>query len=229
MNTAAHTLGLASTHFNDPSGLDPGSVSTPADLIRLGEAAMAIPAFAQVVALPQATFPLAGVVYNLDYDLGHDGIVGIKTGSDAAAGGCFLFEAERTVGGKSVTLVGAVLGQRAISPLTAALDDVTVLVKAAFAAIATRPPIPPGRIVGRIVAPWGTSVPVTASRSSSIVGWPGLVVPVQVHVGALLSAISGGARIGVLRVDLSGQHVDVVLRASRPLAGPSAIWRLTRL
>ncbi len=46
MNIAAHILGLDSTTFTDPSGLDPGSVSTPADLIRLGEAAMAIPAFA---------------------------------------------------------------------------------------------------------------------------------------------------------------------------------------
>jgi len=229
MNSAAHGLGLGATRFTDPSGLDPGSVSTPADMIRLGEAAIAIPAFAQVVAMPQVTLPLAGLVYNFDYDLGHNGIVGIKTGSDAAAGGCFLFEAERTVGGKSVTLVGAVLGQQATSPLTAALDDANVLVKAAFAVIATLPPVPPGQIVGRIVAPWCTSVPVTASQSSSIVGWPGLAVPVQVHVRALLSAISGGARIGMLRVDLGAQNVDVVLRASRPLAGPSAIWRLTRL
>jgi D-alanyl-D-alanine carboxypeptidase (penicillin-binding protein 5/6) len=49
------------------------------------------------MALPQVTVPLAGVVYNLDYDLGHDGIVGIKTGFDAAAGGCFLFAARHTV------------------------------------------------------------------------------------------------------------------------------------
>ena len=52
---------------------------------------MAIPTFRQIVAMPQVTLPLAGLVYNLDFDLGRDGIVGIKTGSDAAAGGCFLF------------------------------------------------------------------------------------------------------------------------------------------
>jgi D-alanyl-D-alanine carboxypeptidase (penicillin-binding protein 5/6) len=225
MNTAAHTLGLASTHFNDPSGLDPGSVSTPADLIRLGEAAMAIPAFAQVVALPQATFPLAGVVYNLDYDLGHDGIVGIKTGSDAAAGGCFLFAAQRIVGGRSVTLVGVVLGQQTTSPTAAAVDDADSLVKAAFAAIGTSPLLRPGHLVGRIVAPWAPSVPVTAPKSPRIVGWPGLTVRFQVHVEALPSAISSGASIGVLRV----QNIDVVLRTARRLPGPSAIWRLTRL
>jgi D-alanyl-D-alanine carboxypeptidase (penicillin-binding protein 5/6) len=225
MNTAAHEIGLGSTSFSDPSGLDPGSVSTPADMIRLGEAAMAIPAFAQVVAMPQVTLPLAGVVYNFDYDLGLDGIVGIKTGSDAAAGGCFLFDAKGTVGGKNVTLVGAVLGQHGTSPVTAALFASDLLVKRAFAVIGTFHPVRPGHLVGRIVAPWAPSVPVTASKSPTIVGWPGLAVPARVQVGALPSAISSGARIGVLRV----QNIDVVLRTSRRLPRPSVIWRLTRL
>jgi D-alanyl-D-alanine carboxypeptidase (penicillin-binding protein 5/6) len=225
MNTAAHQIGLDSTSFNDPSGLDKGSVSTPADMIRLGEAAMAIPAFAQVVAMPQVTLPLAGVVYNFDYDLGSDGIVGIKTGSDAAAGGCFLFDAKGTVGGKNVTLVGAVLGQQGTSPVTGALFAGDLLVKRAFAVIGTFHPFRPGHLVGRIVAPWGPSVPVTASKSPAIVGWPGLAVPARVQVGVLPSAISSGARIGVLRV----QNVDVVLRMSRRLPRPSVIWRLTRL
>jgi D-alanyl-D-alanine carboxypeptidase (penicillin-binding protein 5/6) len=229
MNTAAHTLGLNSTNFNDPSGLDPGSVSTPADMIALGEAAIAVPAFHQVVAMPQVTLPLAGLVYNLDYDLGHDGIVGIKTGSDAAAGGCFLFEAQRIVGGRSVTLVGAVLGQQTISPTAAAVDDADVLVTAAFAAIGTFSPVRPGQLLGRIVAPWGPSVPVTAPKSPSFVGWAGLTVRLQVHVGALPSTISSAARIGVLKIDLGDQNIDVVLRAPRSLPGPSAIWRLTRL
>jgi D-alanyl-D-alanine carboxypeptidase (penicillin-binding protein 5/6) len=225
MNTIAKTLGLDATHFNDPSGLDPGSVSTPGDLIRLGEAAMAIPAFRQVVALPQVTLPVAGVVYNLDYDLGQDGIVGIKTGSDTAAGGCFLFAAQRIVGGKSVTLVGAVLGQQTISPTAAAVDGGDALVKAAFSVIGTVSPVRPGQVMGQIVAPWGPSIPVTAAQSPGIVGWPGLTVRFQVHLGALASAISSGTPIGVLRV----QNIDVVLRTGRRLPGPSAIWRLTRL
>jgi len=229
MNTAAHALGLDSTTFTDPSGLDPRSVSTPADLIRLGEAAMAIPTFRQIVAAAQVTLPLAGLVYNLDFDLGRDGIVGITTGSDAAAGGCFLFAAQKNVGGMSTTLFGAVLGQQAISPNDAAVDHADALVRAAFAAISTFRPFPPGQLVGRIVAPWGTSVPVTASKSSGLVSWPGLRVHVQVQVGALPSTIANGARIGVLRVAPGGQNIEVVLRASRRLPGPSVVWRLTRL
>ncbi len=228
MNAAAHVLGLGSTTFTDPSGFA-GSVSTPADLIRLGEAAMAIPSFRQIVAIPQVTLPLAGVVYNLNFDLGHDGIVGIKTGSDTAAGGCFLFAAQQNVAGKSVTVLGAVLGQQTISPNDAAVDAADALVRAAFAAIGTFHPFPRGQVVGRIVTSWGMSVPVSASTSSALVGWPGLRVPVQVHAEALPATISSDTRIGVLRVAPAGQNIEVDLRSSRRLPGPSAIWRLTRL
>jgi serine-type D-Ala-D-Ala carboxypeptidase (penicillin-binding protein 5/6) len=229
MNTAAHMLGLDSTTFTDPSGFDPGSVSTPADMIRLGEAAMAIPVFRQVVAMPQVTLPLAGLVYNLDFDVGHNGVVGIKTGSGAASGGCFLFEAQKSVDGKTVTLVGAVLGQYGTSPITTALYDADLLTSAAFAAIGPRPLVRRGQLVGRIVALWGSSVPVVALTSTRIVGWPGLSVPVQVHGEALPTAISRGARIGELRVNPGGQNINVILRVPRRLPGPSAIWRLTRL
>jgi hypothetical protein len=105
---------------------------------------MALPAFAQVVDMGQVTLPVAGKVVNFDYDLGHDGIVGIKTGTDAAAGGCFLFEAQNTVDGKKVTLVGAVLGQQTSSPITAVLNSAVMLTQAAFAAVA-KAPLDPSR------------------------------------------------------------------------------------
>jgi serine-type D-Ala-D-Ala carboxypeptidase (penicillin-binding protein 5/6) len=229
MNSAAQSLGLGATHFDDVSGLDAGSVSTPADLIGLGEAAMAIPAFARVASMGEATLPVAGRVINFDYALGHDGIVGIKTGSDAAAGGCFLFEAQRDIDGTTVSFVGAVLGQRTSSPVTAALDDAENLAQSAFAAVAPRPVVAAGRLAGQIVAPWGASVDVSAAQPPTVIGWPGLSVPVHVVVGALPAVIVRGSRIGMLKVDLGGRDVGVVLRASQPLRGPSVIWRLTRL
>jgi D-alanyl-D-alanine carboxypeptidase (penicillin-binding protein 5/6) len=228
MNSTAQTLGLTSTHFVDVSGLDPGSTSTATDLIRLGEAAMGEPTFPQIVAMGQVTLPVAGLLYNFDYDIGHDGIIGIKTGTDAAAGGCFLFEAQRTVDSKKVTIVGAVLGQQTSSPITAVLSSAEALVTAAFADMTTVPVVAPDQLDGNIVAPWGDTVAVKAPQSPTIVGWPGLSMPAQLRVGRLPSAVTRGTRIGVLDVDLDGRHIDVVLRASGPVAGPSAIWRLTR-
>jgi serine-type D-Ala-D-Ala carboxypeptidase (penicillin-binding protein 5/6) len=228
MNSTAQSLGLTSTHFADVSGLDPGSTSTAPDLVRLGEAAMGEPAFTQIVAMGQVTLPVAGLLYNFDYDIGHGGIVGIKTGTDAAAGGCFLFEAQRTVDSQKVTIVGAVLGQRTSSPITAVLSSAEALTTAAFAAMKTVPVVAPDQLTGRIVAPWGGSVTVKAPQSPTIVGWPGLSMPAQLSVGRLPKVVTQGTRIGVIDVDLGGRHISVPLRASGSLPGPSAIWRLTR-
>lgn len=227
MNSVAQRLGLGSTHFDDPSGFDPGSVSTPADLIRLGEAAMALPAFSQIVDMGEVTLPVAGLIYNYNYDLGHDGIIGIKTGSDSAAGGCLLFEARRGEGARSVTLVGAVLGQEGTSPLDTALDESESLVRAALAAVGAFHVLSPGRLVAHIVAPWGVSVPVDATDPPEVIAWPGLELHARFRAGSLPSVVKAGTRVGVLRVDLGPKHVDVVLRASAALPGPSALWRLT--
>ena len=124
MNAAASTLGLTSTHITDPTGVDPATTSTAEDLVRLGEAALTIPVLRQIVSLGQATLPMTNVVFIFDFDLGQDGIIGIKTGSDSSVQGCFLFAAQQNVGGKNVTVVGAVLSQPggALGPSTAAVD-----------------------------------------------------------------------------------------------------------
>jgi D-alanyl-D-alanine carboxypeptidase (penicillin-binding protein 5/6) len=228
MNGAAQTLGLQSTHFDDVSGLDPGSVSTPTDLIRLGEAAMALPTFSQTVNLGEITLPEVGLVYNFDYDLGRDGIIGIKTGTDSAAGGCFLFEAQSTVDDKKVTIVGAVLGQQTSSPITAVLSSAEGLAGAAFADVAKLPLVAPGQLIGKVSTPWGASVDVRAPHAPSVIGWPGIVLPAQVVVGTLPHVVGTKTPIGVLKINLDGRIVSVALRASGPLNGPSAVWRLTR-
>src|SRR3954452_1111163 len=91
MNAEARRLRMTSTRYTDPSGYDPSTVSTARDQLLLARAAMRIKAFAAVVAQPTAALPQVGVVHNTDRLLGHDGFVGIKTGSDQAAGGCFMF------------------------------------------------------------------------------------------------------------------------------------------
>jgi D-alanyl-D-alanine carboxypeptidase (penicillin-binding protein 5/6) len=228
MNATARSLGLSSTTFTDPSGVDVGSVSTPSDLIRLGEAAMAMPAFSAIVAMPQLSLPRAGLLYNPDADLGHEGIVGIKTGADAAAGGCFLFEAQQTVRGARLTVIGAVLGQYGTSPITTALYYAELLTHAAFAAADELPLVPPGRQVGTVLTSWRPADPVVVG-STDIVGWPGLVVPVRLEAPAHPSLGAKESRIGTLRCVLGSQDLDVVMRTARPLIAATPMWRLTRL
>jgi D-alanyl-D-alanine carboxypeptidase (penicillin-binding protein 5/6) len=111
MNATARSLGMTHTRYTDPSGYDDATVSTAADQVRIVDRAMRLPVFASIVATPSATLPVAGTVHNTNTLLGHDGFVGVKTGSTAAAGGCFAFRAIRWIDGKRTTITGVVLGQ----------------------------------------------------------------------------------------------------------------------
>jgi D-alanyl-D-alanine carboxypeptidase (penicillin-binding protein 5/6) len=111
MNTTARQLGMTDTHYTDPSGLSASTTSTAANQVRLGMAAMSEPALAQIVALRSAVIPVAGVVHNYNTLLGQDGITGLKTGSDTAAGGCILLAAWQQARGHDTLIVAATFAQ----------------------------------------------------------------------------------------------------------------------
>jgi D-alanyl-D-alanine carboxypeptidase (penicillin-binding protein 5/6) len=118
MNDMAHALGMRHTIYTDPSGFDEGTRSTADDQLILAQGAMQVPEFASLVALRSAELPVAGTVRNTDSLLGKDGFVGIKTGSDDAAGGCFMFRVRRAGG----DLTGVVLGRRGHDLIAAGLN-----------------------------------------------------------------------------------------------------------
>src|SRR5579864_579302 len=74
MNDRATALRMTHTKFADTSGASPGSVSTPTDLLALGMAATQNPVLAAIVAMEQVELPVAGVVYNVNAALAHEGI-----------------------------------------------------------------------------------------------------------------------------------------------------------
>jgi D-alanyl-D-alanine carboxypeptidase (penicillin-binding protein 5/6) len=61
-------------------------VSTAAGQFRLILDALEIQAFRQILAMPQITLPVAGVAYNVNASLGHDGISQCGRGSGRRAG-----------------------------------------------------------------------------------------------------------------------------------------------
>jgi D-alanyl-D-alanine carboxypeptidase (penicillin-binding protein 5/6) len=122
MNAAARSLGMNHTRYTDPSGYDDGTVSTAADQVLMVDRAMRLPVFADIVRSPSAWLPVAGIVHNTNTLLGHNGFVGVKTGSDDAAGGCFAFRAVRWVDGKRTTITGVVLGQPGHDQIAAGLE-----------------------------------------------------------------------------------------------------------
>jgi serine-type D-Ala-D-Ala carboxypeptidase (penicillin-binding protein 5/6) len=128
MNATARSLGMTYTNYTDPSGYDDATVSTAADQVRIVDHAMRLPVFASIVATPTATLPIAGTVHNTNGLLGRDGFVGVKTGSDDAAGGCFAFRAIRWLHGKRTRITGVVLGQPGHDQIEAGLAAADAMV-----------------------------------------------------------------------------------------------------
>jgi D-alanyl-D-alanine carboxypeptidase (penicillin-binding protein 5/6) len=232
MSATAQKLGLSSTHITDPSGADAGTTSTAEDLVRLGEKALSIPVLRQMVSLgqPSVLIPMTNVVYNLNFDLGRDGIIGIKTGSDSSAQGCYLVAAQQNIGGKPVTVVGAVLGQPAgsLGPNTAAVDAGDALVQSIFASLHSYPLFAPGQKVGEVAAPWGATAPVTVAQPVTVVGWPGLTVTLAARRDIPKGALPWGAVVGTLRATVGTTSTHVQLRTATALSKPGWWWRLTR-
>ena len=115
MNAMARQLGLTSTHFTSFDGMpfptEHSTYSTPASLVRLGEAAMHFQVFRAIVAQRQhylaATRGHHRYAWHTTNPLlrRYRGALGLKTGSTKASGECLLFAASR--GGR--TLIGVVL------------------------------------------------------------------------------------------------------------------------
>ncbi len=203
MNQTAAELGLTSTHFADPSGLNAASRSTTADLLVLAPAAMADPTFATLVRTRSASIPL-NKIKNTNRLLGRHGVIGIKTGSTSAAGGCLLFAAQKTVAGRVYTIYGARLGAPGPKILTNALANSDALVVAAGKALRVTTLVPAGRTVATLTSADGTLVKLAATQDLTAVGWPGLTYTLALPVGlqpgqipTVLTARSGAQTVSV--------------------------------
>jgi D-alanyl-D-alanine carboxypeptidase (penicillin-binding protein 5/6) len=128
MNATARSLAMTHTRYTDPSGYDDATVSTAADQVRIVDRAMRLPVFANIVATPSAWLPVAGTVHNTNTLLGYDGFVGVKTGSDDAAGGCFAFRAVRWIDSKRTMITGVGLGQPGHDRIAAGLAAAAAMV-----------------------------------------------------------------------------------------------------
>jgi D-alanyl-D-alanine carboxypeptidase (penicillin-binding protein 5/6) len=228
MNEAAAELGMDDTRYTDPSGFDEGTVSTAADQIKLARKAMADPTFAEIVAMPSAVLPMAGPVPNYNELVGHEGFVGIKTGSDEAAGGCLLFAKRIEVGGRTLTVLGAVFGQREGELVQAALASANSLAGSIADAVRVRTVIPKGAKVMSARGPDGHRVAIVTAAPVRQLGWPGMPVRLRVRAAHPGSSLASHQRLGTLTaVGTSTVHVPVV--TGRDLPEPDLLWRLEHL
>ncbi len=233
MNAVARSLGLRSTRYADASGADPATASTAADQFWLTVRAMQVPAFRQIVAMAQVTLPVAGLAYNINAALGHDGIVGVKTGSSSQAGGCLAFAATRTVAGGPVMIVGVVLGVHATPAQPSALDGVIAASENLLGSVGGDlehvQVVRAGAVLGSVASAWAAGPAAVAATGVSVTAWPGTPVTVTVTPRPLGHAIRRGQPVAQATVTIGGQVSRITLDASRAAPAPSVLWLLTRL
>ncbi|MBO0684578.1 MAG: D-alanyl-D-alanine carboxypeptidase [Candidatus Dormibacteraeota bacterium] len=225
MNEKATELGLARSHFTDPSGLEPQTVSTPADLVLLGEAAMQQQVIANIVGEEQATLPVAGVIPNVNYHLGTNFIVGIKTGSAPQAGAVYLFAATHQMpDGKIVLIFGAVQNLHTLDMAFAAADNLLAFVRQR---LQVQHVVSRNQTVGRIDAPWGSASDLVAGKDLDIDTLSGMVVRSRLQA-EVSGAVAAGDQVGSLHVSAGESSYDVPVNAADGISAPGRLWRLTR-
>jgi D-alanyl-D-alanine carboxypeptidase (penicillin-binding protein 5/6) len=228
MNTTARALGMSSTTYTDPSGYDDGTVSTAADQLKLAAAAMRFPAFAAIVDEPAAELPVVGEVDNYDGLVGHDGFVGVKTGSDAAAGGCLVFAKRTTVAGRRLLILGVVLGQREGSLIAAALASAQRLGDSAAAALRDGTVLPAGARVLLARGVDGRPAAVVITHALHEIGWGGLAVPVNVVIGRRARSVAAGQSLATVSLGATNSASSRAV-AAVAVPPPSLGWRMRHL
>ncbi|HEV2035592.1 MAG TPA: hypothetical protein VGU71_15605 [Candidatus Dormibacteraeota bacterium] len=228
MNARAKALHLTHTTFGDASGVSPKNVSTPSDLMALGMVAMKQDVLAQIVSLPQATLPVAGVKYNVDYVLGQSGIIGIKTGSGLDLGANFLFAAAATVDAHTITLFGCVMGQ---PTLDIAFSAAKALIASMLLTIHVRRVVSLNQSVGAYGAPWGSQTELLSTVNVDLVEWPGMVLRQRLDAPAIVidKPLPAGTSEGSEHMVLGDYSLDLPLVTAGALYPPGRAWRLTRL
>jgi D-alanyl-D-alanine carboxypeptidase (penicillin-binding protein 5/6) len=228
MNARAAALHLTHTKFADVAGASPSSVSTPTDLVNLGMVAMQNDVFVQVVAMGQATLPVAGTVYNVNSVLGQSGIVGIKTGSGLNTGANYLFAANATVDGHTIVVYGCVMGQ---PTLDAAFAGAKTLLAAMSSVLHVRRVIARNQSIATYTMPWGAQSDLVSTVDVDLAEWPGMVLREHLAAAAIVvdQPLPSRTKEGTEHLVLGDYVLDVPLVTADPLYPPGRLWRLTRV
>ncbi|MFD5218789.1 D-alanyl-D-alanine carboxypeptidase [Streptomyces tendae] len=235
MNAAAKDLGMTNTTYTDPSGLNNTTVSTAVDQVKLAKEAMKQPAFREVAAM-MSYDDYKGVNHsNWNHLVGHNDVVGIKTGTTTSALGNLVFASKKEVGGETKTIVGAVVRQPAGGAdntiLGAALDSSDKLIRAAQDTLKSSTILKKGTVVGYVDDGLGGRTPVVATKDVKAVGWAGLTVKLTFTADEVPHTAPAGTKVGTLTVGDGGTSgaVKVPVALRDDLVEPGLSDKLTRL
>ncbi|MEU7407762.1 D-alanyl-D-alanine carboxypeptidase [Streptomyces sp. NPDC042638] len=230
MNATARELGMTGTTYTDPSGLKETTVSTAKDQVKLGRAVVKVPALVAITSAASWTDPSGHNWPNYNELPYRIGAIGIKTGSTTAAGGNLLFASRKKVGGQTVTVVGAILGQNKAPILGTANTVSKTALLAAQDALTSAKILKKGDVVGYVDDRLGGHTPIVVTEDVSAVGWAGLKARLSFTSGAVPHTAKAGTQVGTLTVgDGTPGAVKVPVALQKDLSEPGFGAKLTRV
>lgn len=215
--------GLSSVVVVEPTGRDIANIASAADLLRLGEIALAEPAVAQTVATPTITIHDVGEVVNSNKLLGDRGIDGIKTGTLNSFGANLLFSADVAVGATSVPVVGVVLGALTHGALNQSVRTLLDEVEGGYRDV---PLIAEGDVVGEYTTRWGTTATAVAAESASLLVWSDTPIEADATLDGVQLA-DAGLGVGTIEFTAGSRSVSVPIVLSSAIEDPGPWWRLS--
>lgn len=171
--------GLKNTSVVDTSGLLSGNVSTPSELVRLGQITMNNKTLAAIVGSKQSTIPGVGDISNSNSLIGNMGVNGIKTGMTGDAGTCILFSSIYKVNGQNKTIIGALLGAKDRKQQN---DDVKQLIESVRSGFKTVKVASKGQVFASYQNILGQNKKLAASKDINVVVWSDTDLSLKVKI-----------------------------------------------
>ena len=230
MNDTAKELGMKNTTYTDASGLKETTVSSAEDQVKLGNELVKIPALTDITKAPSWKDPSGHSWSNYNRLVPYNGAIGIKTGTTTKAGGNLLFAATKEVGGETVTVVGAILGQHT-APIIDTVNGVSkTAMLAAQSALTSTKILKKGDVVGYVDDQLGGDTPIVLTKDVTAVGWAGLKVKLSFAGDDVPHTAKAGTKVGTLTVgDGTGSAVKVPVALQKDLTEPGFAAKLTRI
>jgi D-alanyl-D-alanine carboxypeptidase (penicillin-binding protein 5/6) len=225
MNKAAQTLGMTRTSYTDVAGVNPATASTASDQLKMAQEAMQNRIFRDIVSMPQANLPVAGVVYNVNFMVGKQGMSGVKTGSTLAAGSCFVGSYPIKVNGTSRILLGVVLGQQSLHD---ALNFDATMLHAVAPQFRNYPLATPEEGFAQITAAWAQQSKLELGKPLHVFGYPGMPVKLAGKLTQANLPIGAGQAVATLTLTTGSIVKTEALQSAQAMQEPGMFWRLHR-
>ena len=212
---------LTQTHLADASGLNAATVSTPADLVSLGEIAMQDDVLASIVGTAITTLPGLGEIKNGNKLLGTAGVNGIKTGTTDEAGACLLFSSVFKVGTTRVHVVGVTLGAPDHATLRHDIANMLYSIRDNFHDVAISDT---SRSLGTVKTSWGSVGELFTKKNENVVVWADTPISVDIRTDRIASTTET-SNVGKQTVMIGEKSYESVLTVSPVLTDPGVGWR----